>query len=369
MDWRFLVNNLAYLIALHSVNGLGPIRLKLLLDFFKDPKLVWEAPEKELRELGLPRNALANLLEVRKKLEVERYFQEIQDLGIKVLTFFDEEYPKLLKKIYDPPIILYYFGEIPGGERNIGVVGTRKMTGYGRTVTEKLTRELVGYQFTVVSGLARGVDTEAHRTTVEAGGKTIAVLGGGLKRIFPPENEGLAKKIAEGFGAVVTEFPPDALSMPGNFPARNRIIAGLSLGVLVTEAAEDSGSLITARVANEEGREVFAVPGPITSSLSSGPSQLIKEGAKLVTSAEEILDTLGVSHSIISNNTNFKFPISNLSQLEKQIILALENEHKHIDELCRETSLKSSEISAALIKMEIMGFVKSLGGGNYSKSI
>lgn len=358
--------NIEYLLALHSVNGLGPIRLKALLEHFQDPKLVWEADSRELLKIGISQNVVSLLVETRKKLEPEKYLESVEKSGIKFITIFDEEYPKLLKQIYDPPTVLYYRGEIlPGDERAIAVVGTRKVTGYGKLVTEKFATELADMGITVVSGLARGVDTEAHRAAIAAGGRTIAVLGGGLNRIFPPENTNLAEKIAGGSGAVVSEFPPDHPSLPGNFPARNRIISGLSRAVLVTEAAEDSGSLITAKCALDQNRDVFAVPGPITSELSKGPALLIKAGARLVTTPGEILEELGMEQV-----KSVEFKVRNetsLTESERKILESLVNETKHIDEVCRELGFSASEVSATLVKMEITGLVKNLGGGNYIK--
>lgn len=360
------MENVGYLLALHSINGLGPVRLKAILQYFKDPKIAWEASAKQIVEIGVPRSVADLLRETRRKLNPEKYAESIKKSGISWMTIFDESYPKLLKEIYDPPVILFYKGEILDSDKKaVAVVGTRKMTSYGKLVTEKLTKELVEFGITIVSGLARGVDTEAHRSAISTNGRTLAVLGGGLNYIFPPENIELAKKISSDFGAVISEFPPDHPSLPGNFPARNRIISGLSRGVLVTEAAEDSGSLITARLALEQGRDVFAVPGPITSDLSKGPSLLIKQGAKLVTSAEEILEELGMEQTQVTkvkNQGNLK-----LNEIEMKILKNLENENKHIDDLCRELNLPAAVISSSLIKMEIVGFIKNLGGGNYLK--
>lgn len=293
------MNNIAYILALHSIDGLGPIRLKAILDYFKDPKLAWEAGSQELLRIGIPKNAVELLLQTRKKLEPESYAEVIKESGINWITIFDENYPKLLAQIYDPPVVLYYKGEIlPQDGQAVAIVGTRKMTDYGKVVTEQFTRGLVSSGVTIVSGLARGVDTKAHTTSIEENGRTLAVLGGGVNNIFPPENRSLAEKIANGFGAVISEFPPDSPSLPGNFPLRNRIISGLSLATLVVEAAEGSGSLITARLALEQGREVFAVPGPITSYLSKGPIDLIKMGARPVSDAKEILEELGITANL-----------------------------------------------------------------------
>lgn len=358
--------NVAYLLALHRINGLGPIRLKQLVDYFKDPKLAWSANTREWENINLPQPVI-NLWQSEKlKIEPEEYAKKIFNSGIKTVTLFDADYPALLKEIYDPPVIVYYKGEVPKG-RSIAVVGTRKVTGYGKIVTEKFASALAKFGFVIVSGLARGVDTLSHKSALAVDGKTIAVLGGGLDNIFPSENAQLAEKIHSGFGSVISELPPDYPALPGNFPARNRIISGLSSAVLVTEAAQDSGSLITAREALDQGREVFAIPGPITSATSKGTSLLIKQGATLVTEPEEILEELGiekVSSSNLQVSDNFQ-----LSNEEQSILKALENEVKHLDEICRQLSLATPLVSASLIKMEIKGLVKNLGGGLYTKNL
>lgn len=360
-----VINNIAYLLALHSIDGLGPIRLKAILDYFKDPKLAWEASGSEFLKIGIPRPTVDLLLETRKKVDPQNYMRSIQTSGIKWMTIFDETYPKLLSQIYDPPIVLYYKGEIvPGDEKAIAIVGTRKMTGYGKAVTQNFAKDLAKAGLTIVSGLARGVDSQAHRSALEADERTIAVLGGGIKQIYPPENRQLAEEIIKGHGAVISEFPPDYPSMPGNFPARNRVISGLSLAVLVTEAAEDSGSLITARLAIEQGRDVFAVPGPITSDLSKGPIDLIREGARPVTDPKEILDELGVFQV---KSERGKVQSDNLSDEEKKVLQILENESMHIDEIGRELNVNAAKISAILLKMEIAGLIQNLGSSNYCR--
>lgn len=360
------MNNIPYLLALHSINGLGPIRLKAILEYFKDPKLAWEGNLQEFQEIGIPQK-IANLLgETRKKIDPETYAEAIKKNGIKWVSVFDGDYPNLLKQIYDPPTILYYQGEFPSQEvGSVGVVGTRKMTGYGKVATEQFTQGLINAGLTIVSGLARGIDSQAHLTAVEGKGKTIAVLGGGLNRIFPPENRGLANKIASGFGAVVSEFPPNYPALAGNFPARNRIISGLSLAILVVEAAQGSGSLITARLALEQGREVFAIPGPVTSALSKGPIDLIKQGAVAVFSPDEILEELGINRL---QDTDYRVQNKReISEEERQVLAVLENENRHIDEIGRQLHFASPKISALLLKMEISGLVSSIGAGIYCK--
>lgn len=357
----------AYILALHIIEGLGPIRLKKVLDYFKDPKLAWETDIKEFRVLGIPNPVLDKIKEAKKSFNPEVFLDNLKKDNINVYTIFDQEYPELLKQIYDPPIVLYIKGQITKADKKaIGIVGTRKMTGYGKIVTEKFANELAEQSITIVSGLARGVDTLAHRCAIASGGRTIAVLGGGLNKIFPPENKGLADKIASQFGAVISEYPPDYPALAGNFPSRNRIISGLSKGVLVTEATLDSGSLITAKSALEQNREVFAVPGQISSPYCLGPLKLIQQGAKLVIDVEDILEELGLN-KIQTKNIN-PSQVEGLSILEKLIIESLEDEALHIDDIIRLTKTPSALLSANLIKLEISGFIKSLGGGIYSKN-
>lgn len=354
-----------YLLALHSINGLGSVRIKILIDYFTDLKLAWQASASELLKIGIPKNVIESLIQTRKNLDPEKYITEVEKLGINWITFFEDGYPALLKQINAPPLVLYYRGSILSSEKSIAVVGSRKMTGYGKIVTEKLTQELVEHGLTIVSGLARGVDTQAHKTTILNYGRTVAVLGGGLKNIFPPENTKLVEEIIDSGGAIISEYPPNEPSLPGNFPARNRIISGMSLGVLVTEADLDSGSLITARLAAEQGREVFAVPGPITSQLSKGPISLIQEGAKAVTEGKDILIELGIKQG---NKSKSAVDGVTLTQDEKQILDILENEQVHIDEIARMLQKPISQVSADILKMEITGLVCSLGAGIYSKT-
>lgn len=359
--------NLPYLLALHTIDGIGSFRLKILLDFYQDPKLAWEGKVREWELLKIPRDVIWKWQEATKKLDPDRYLQDLKLKNIQVLTWFDNGYPQLLKQIHDPPLIVYYQGDAQVlNKRSMAVVGTRKMTSYGRLVTEKLAKGLVGAGLVVVSGLARGVDTCAHCSSLEAKGLTVAVLGAGLLQIYPPENQGLARQIVEHGGVVLSEQPPFYEVSAGVFPSRNRIISGLSLGTLVTEAAEDSGSLITARQALEQGREVFAVPGPITSFVSGGTANLIKEGAKLVTSVDDILDELNIPRMAFKKGVD---PGNiDLTELEKKVLACLETEQKHIDEIVRELQKTSAEVGSSLIKMEIKGFVKNMGTGVYVKT-
>jgi len=274
-----------YWVAFSVFPGIGPVRFRLLLEHFGSAKKAWGAP-------------LSNtFVDFRKKFDIDEYLEKLEHLHVSVLTPSDSKYPKLLKEISDPPFLLYIRGKNTGEpinlDKTIAVVGTRNITPYGQEVTRRLVAGLVAHGFTIVSGMAYGVDAVAHQAAIDAGGKTIAVLGCGIDIIAPPSNARLYREIGEeGHGAIVSEMPLGLKPDKGMFVARNRIISGLSLGVVVTEGAGDSGALITARNAGEQGREVFAVPGPITSPYSRGPAQLIKKGATLVESVEDILDEI-----------------------------------------------------------------------------
>lgn len=351
-----------YLLALHTVEGLGPVRLKNLLEFFGSVKKAWEAKPAEWLKSRIPEHVLKNFSKTKANLDINKYHLKLASQNILTISWLDNNYPKLLKELYDPPFLLYCQGDLSLlSKKALAVVGTRKISSYGRFVTEKITHELASAGLVIVSGLARGVDTIAHQTTLSVQGKTIAVLGGGLNHVYPGENIALAKKIIQN-GLIISESPPDSLPTAGSFPARNRIISGLSLGVVITEAAKDSGSLITARLALEQGREVFAVPGPITSSLSMGALLLIKDGASVVTSPADILEQIGIDQSLPKPQI-----VGQLAEIEKRLLVMLESEQKHIDELCRNLTKPVGEITAALIKMEIKGLVKNMGGGVYIK--
>jgi len=357
-------SDLPYYIALAAVPGIGPVHFKILLKHFKTAEAVWKASDNTLQKALTPA-LFRQLTQFRKSFNINKYLDKIISKNINIITTDDNNYPKLLKEISDPPPVLYIRGEIPTEILNqtIAVVGTRKMTTYGREVTEVLVRDLVAAGFTIVSGLARGIDSYAHRVTVGNGGKTIAVLGGGVDTIYPSENISLAEEIAKGNGAVISEFPLGMQPVPGNFPARNRIISGLSLGVLVTEAGEDSGSLITAGLAGEQGREVFAVPGPIYSKLSYGPAELIKQGAKLVMNVGDILEELNID--VRSKMSDLR-EVKGDTEEEQVIIDLLKNGPVHVDEITRSSKLPTAKVGSILSLIEIKGKIKSLGGGNYS---
>lgn len=290
--------DITYFVGFSLFPGIGPVRFKLLYDYFGSARAAWEAPVSELRRIGLGSDLVATFSAFRKRTDARDYLRLLNERHVAALPITDPKYPSLLKEISDPPFLLYVLGKktqtAVNLKRTIAVVGTRNMTSYGAAITRLLVTKLVGCGYTIVSGLALGIDTVAHTAALEAGGKTIAVLGCGIDIIAPSSNARLYRAIAGGGGAIVSEMPLGHRPTKGLFVTRNRIISGLSLGTLVIEGADDSGALITARYAGEQGREVFAVPGPITSRYSRGTAKLIKQGATLVESIEDIVEALEI---------------------------------------------------------------------------
>lgn len=352
----------AYFVAFSLFPGIGPVRFKLLYDYFGSAKAAWEAPLSELKAIKLGDRLSEQLVYFRKTLDIASYFSQLEKLHVVPLTIMDAKYPALLREIPDAPFVLYVLGkkrEHPLHlERTIAVVGARRMSPYGREVTERFVTELVSEGFTIVSGMAYGIDAAAHWAAIHAGGGTIAVLGCGIDIIAPPGNARLYQEIAGGGGAIVSEMPLGHKPLKGLFPARNRIISGLSLGTLVIEGADDSGALITARNAAEQGREVFAVPGPITSALSRAPARLIKNGATLVESVDDILEVLGMKKSAAESAQKRRIG----STKEEQMILdTLSETRRQIDDLVRLTGLTAQNVAAILTILEIRGLVRDYG--------
>ena len=358
------MNERDYCLGFSVANGIGPIKFNLLLSEFKTAEKAWNAKEKDLKKvLGVA--LTAKFFEFKSNFSLKLYAQELKKRKVSFLTTKDKEYPKLLSQISNPPFVLYIKGNIDFNLCNpFGIVGTRKITNYGREVTEIFSSELSSAGYTIVSGLALGVDAAAHKSAIDSKGKTIAVLGCGVDCVTPAENESLYNSIVGGYGAVVSEYPLGHPPTLGSFPSRNRIIAGLSLGVLVTEGAEDSGSLITAEYALKFKRPVFAVPGPITSSLSKGPYSLIQKGAKLVTSSQDIISELGIKNKELRIKDK-KFIVQSSDKDENLILKLLENEPLHFDEIVRKTNLNSSKLGSILSLMEVKGIIKNVGGGEY----
>ena len=358
-------DQIPYWTSLARVPGIGPARFRRLLDYFGDAQTTWHATYADLLAAGLESKVAGALVESRRTSDLLREIERIDSVGASVLTWESESYPERLREVDDAPPVLYVLGSIePQDSWSVAVVGTRRATHYGRSAAAQLSGELVEAGVTVVSGLARGIDTIAHQAALDAGGRTIAVLGSGVDVLYPPENRALARRIVdEGRGAIVSEYPLGTLPEPANFPVRNRIISGLSLGVLVVEAGEKSGALITVAFALEQGRDVFAVPGPITSRMSDGPNRLIKDGAKCVTSAADILQELDIG--MVKEHVDAVQALP-ADPTERMLLGLLQAESRHIDDLTNESGLPASTVSAVLTMMELKGMVRHLGGMQYA---
>lgn len=358
-------SDLKYWLALNNIDGLGPSHHQRLLRYFRgDIERAWNSRRHDLELLGFSEKIIQNFLQTQRNFDVTTQMETVSKLGVKLLPISSPEYPTLLKQIHDPPPLLYMLGEIQKpDELALAVVGSRKMTSYGREVTQNLTQDLAAHGLTIVSGLALGVDACAHQAALEAGGRTIAVLGSGIDLVQPTTNTGIARNIVrEGKGAVISEFPLGTQAAQFTFPRRNRIISGLSLGVLVTEAAEKSGALITVGQALEQGRDVFAVPGSIFNILSVGSHKLIKQGAKLVNSVEDVLEEIQLESQIRQQSAR---EVIAEGQEEEEIINILGNDELHIDAIVQRSDLQTSVVTATLTMMEMKGKVKSLGNQRY----
>ena len=353
-------------IGFSLMPGIGPLRFKLLKDYFGSALVAWNVSLQQLRELGLGEKLTQSFDSFRQAFEVKKYSQEWARKEISIITQIDSEYPRLLLEIADPPIALYCKGKLPHVAGPwLGVVGTRKPTTYGREITEKIALELAQQGIVIVSGLARGIDAIAHRMAIIAKTPTIAVLGCGVDIVYPPEHKELYAEIIKTGGAIISEVPPGHTVARGLFPARNRIISGLSLGVIVTEGAEDSGSLITARLALEQGREVFAIPGPITSYLSAGPTKLIKQGAKVVTGVDDILEEFKLTKKQFKNLNNGN-SYKGATPQQQTIIDLIAAGTLHFDDIVRNSKLPAAEVGSLLTILELNGVLKNLGEGKYT---
>jgi len=355
--------DLQYWLAISEFQKFGPARWKRLLNFFPNCQAAWEADTGTLIHAGIDENLAAEFTHWRGGVNPEKVLADLEKEKVQVITIKDENYPKLLKEIHDPPALLYYKGTLPTDEFLLGVVGTRKISPYGRQAVDAIVAPLARAGLTIVSGLALGIDAAAHEATIREGGKTIAVLGHGLadECLYPSSHRYLANQVIE-HGCLMSEYPLRLPPLQYNFPVRNRIISGLSLGVLVIEATEDSGSLITARHALEQNREVFAVPGNIFQDTAFGPNNLIKMGAKMVTSAEDVLETLNLKELKTTLETREIVPDT---PTEAKILEHLNREPIHIDQLVAQSGLETSLISSTLTLMEMKGMVRHLGGMQY----
>jgi DNA processing protein len=369
-------------IALALTPGLGPTKSRKLVEHFGSPEGVFHASLTELEGTGIQAVSAQSIATGRSAELAREELARAADAGIAVLSMDDPLYPARLKEIYDPPIILYVRGSSDVlNQPGIAMVGTRHPTPYGSGMAERLGCDLAAQGLVIISGMARGVDTASHRGAISAKGKTIAVFGTGVDVIYPKENSRLSEQILAQGGALVSEFPIGTSAFPQNFPIRNRILSGMSVGVLVVEAAEYSGTRITARLALEQNRDVFAVPGNVTNKNSWGPNTLIKQGAKLVATWEDVWEDLpsevrltlapAASHESQEGSSASLFADAGLPPHEKRILSLLKaDEATHIDELIEklESEMSSSEIFAALFELELTSKIRQMPGKNFVKS-
>jgi len=359
-------SDLFYTLGFSLIPNIGPVRFQKIIQTFKTAENAWQAPIRDYETNGLPDDILTIIRTHKEKINLKKEWENLAKQNIKFICQSSEEYPKLLKEIHSAPFGLFVRGEIPDREIAIAIVGARKPTAYGLSVTKKISAELAAQNILIISGLALGIDTAAHQAAMGAGGKTIAVLGGGIddKTLYPSVNRKLANSISSEFGAVISEYPPATPALIPHFPARNRIISGLAQAIIVIEGELKSGSLITARFALEQNREVFAVPGNITNPNAAGPNALIKQGAHPLLSANDIFDVLNIAQTKQSGQAKKIFPSS---PEERKILELLSDNPTHLDDIISPSGLDTKIINSTLTIMEMKGLVKNTGAGMYIK--
>lgn len=346
-------------ISLAAFVPFGPVRIKLLREYFGSYRKVWAASPAKLRELGLSEKLVGEFFSFKNGFALSSYFTRLTKIGVDVIVQSDKNYPERLKEIDNSPTLIYVKGALkPADSVAVAVVGARKITSYGKEVAYKIASELAAQGVTIVSGLALGVDAVAHQAALDVGGRTLAVLGNGLDIVYPPTHRELARQVIKN-GALVSEYPLGQEAMPFNFPQRNRIVSGLSLGVVVIEGTEKSGTLLTASHAASQGREVFAVPGPINSPNSGAPNILLRNGAKLATSAKDILEELKIGVRV-QGAANREILPENKEEVE--VLKLLEREGLDIDTIVRMSGMPTSEVLSTLTSMELKGIVRNTGG-------
>lgn len=355
------------LIGLNLIRELTPRRMTLLLDHFASVRDIWKASKRTLYSIpGFTAELAATITAKRDDIGLDSELKRARSLAIEIVTLLDAEYPPLLRQIDNPPAVLYVRGNHHiDTTRTLAVVGTRRASRYGTMTATKLSRELAKRGIVIVSGLAVGIDTAAHRAALAAG-STIAVLGSGLPHIYPTINERLSNEISENGGSIVSEYPLDAAPARWTFPQRNRIIAGLSRGVLVVEAPQRSGALITARLALEQGREVFAVPGNITSSASAGPNALIKDGATPVASANDVLSEFPDLVDL-GKPSKSRAAVGSLSPQQRRVYELIELEPLHIDDIIVRGNLSPTEAAHILLMLQMEGLIEQAEGRRYMR--
>jgi DNA processing protein len=356
------MNDKRYWVGFNLVKGIGAVRLQALLNAFGDLETAWNASLFDLAGAGLSPKLAQRVTQMRASVNLDEFVTQAEAAGIRILTWQDDEYPAHLKEIDQPPPVLYLRGEITAEDSwSVAIVGTRAVTPYGRQVTEELATVLAHNGVTIVSGLARGVDAVAHGAAIKAGGRTLAVLGSGVDKIYPPENRSMAEKICS-HGAVLSDYAPGTPPESANFPPRNRIISGLSMAVVVVEAGDTSGALITAGFAAEQGRDVFAIPGSIYAPQSKGTNRLLSNGAKTLLTPQDVLQALDLTRNVERREIRKAIPADTT---EAALLDMLGPEPVHVDEIRNRTGLPIEKVSSALTMMELKGMVRQVGGMNY----
>lgn len=351
-----------YWVGFNLIKGIGAVRMRGLIAYFGGLESAWNAGSGALAESGLGAKVIERVLAARQNVDLDQVWAKIESQGIKILTWQDEDYPSRLKEIDQPPPVMYIRGEyLPDDLFAVAIVGTRRVTSYGRQITEELAGFLASNGITVISGLARGVDAIAHQSALKAGGRTIAILGSGVDKIYPPEHMKLAAQMLER-GAIMSDYAPGTPPDASNFPPRNRIISGLSLAVVVIEAGETSGALITAEFAAEQGREVFAVPGSILAPQSKGANKLIQNGAQPLLNASDLMQALDFTRIGEHKAARKALPAD---EIEARLLNVLGAEPLHVDQIRGQADLPIEKVSATLALMELKGMVRQVGGMNY----
>ncbi len=364
-----VITDIKFLNAFNRIIPGGVQTFEKLKNHFGDFEKAWSVNSHSLLCLGLSKEISARIIAEREKMDPDKEWEKLENENIRILSREDDDYPDILREVPQPPFALYVRGALPSKtDVAISIVGSRKYTAYGKQACEKIVTGLAGYGITVISGLALGIDAIAHKSALDAGGKTIAILGTGIddKSIYPAQNFQLAKEIIKNNGALISEFAPGTPALPYHFPMRNRIISGLSKGVVIIEASEKSGSLITANLALEQNKDVFAVPGPIHSESSKGTNHLIKQGAKLTTSADDILEE--IAPQILNDQTSkiqgvMRLP--DLSEEENNLLKILSNGEEELDQILKTANIPANRFNSILTMLEIKGIIKNQNGKIY----
>jgi len=363
---RVAREQLPFWIGFNRVPGIGVVGVRRLIDAFGDLRTAWEAPVSQLAAVGIQGKRLDALVRIRRQLDVTKELARTEAAGVALLTVEDPAYPRRLLEIQGAPPVLFVKGELRAEDDGaVAIVGTRHPTGYGRAVAERLAGDLARSGVTVVSGFARGIDSHAHKAALDAGGRTIAVFASGLDVVYPPENRALADRVVKQ-GALISEHPLGVRPEATNFPARNRIVSGLARATLVIEAGEKSGALLTARFAGDQGRDVMAVPGPITSPRSTGTNRLIQDGARLILSADDVLAELGWNAVPLPPAQLGLGTLLPTTDIEAAVLEKLAEEPLAVDDLSRALGRSAQEIATALTMLELKGRIRQVAGLNYA---